>query len=116
MMIEVPDDLAARLKAVETQMGKILELGLERWEADDAAGFGGLAEVMNVLAQLPEPEQILVLRPSPALQARIAALLEKSQATSLSAEEQAEWDRFERLEHLVRIAKARAAKKLAQRA
>ena len=116
MTIEVPDDLAIRLKAVETQLGKILELGLARWEAEDPMEFSSLAEIIDVLAHLPEPEQILALRPSPALQARIAVLLEKSQSAAFSPEEQLEWDRYERLEHLVRMAKARAAMKLTNRA
>ena len=118
MTIDVPDALAAELKAVQDQMGRIIELGLERFRDvdQDASRFASMSEVVDVLAQLPEPEEILALRPSKALQERISALIEKSRSTGLSEEEQAEWDRYERLEHVVRIAKARAAKKLSSRA
>jgi len=39
-------------------------------------------------------------------------LLEKNQAAGLSADEQREWQQYQYVEHLVRLAKARAALKL----
>jgi uncharacterized protein YnzC (UPF0291/DUF896 family) len=71
--------------------------------------------VLKTLARLPTPEEVLALRPSPTLQARIESLLEKNRTTGLEAEEQQEWQRYEYLEHVVRIAKARAAVKLSIR-
>lgn len=52
------------------------------------------------------------MRPSPALQARVSALLQKNRTQGLDADEQSEWARYRYLEHLVRLAKARAAMKL----
>ena len=43
---------------------------------------------------------------------RIQELLHKSQHEGLNASEASEWERYELVEHLVRIAKARAAAKL----
>lgn len=61
---------------------------------------------------LDVPEEVLALRASPRLQERIRELLEKSRRSSLSPEEELEWERIEYAEHLVRVAKAKAAMKL----
>ena len=54
------------------------------------------------------PKEILALRPSKALQARLDILLEKNRTESLNPEEEQEWERYQYLEHLIRIAKAKA--------
>jgi hypothetical protein len=61
---------------------------------------------------LPTPEEILALRPGAALQERMDDLLEKNRGGGLSSEEQREWEQYRYVEHLVRLAKARAALKL----
>ena len=43
---------------------------------------------------------------------RISELLRKNRANGLTPEENAEWQRYETMEHFVRLAKARAAAKL----
>ena len=77
-----------------------------------AASFAGLSDVLELLASLPGPTDVLALRPSPVLQERLNHLLAKSREAGLSEQEQAEWAQYEYLEHLVRLAKARAAAKL----
>ena len=42
----------------------------------------------------------------------VRALLEKNRAEGLSDDEEREWERYEYLEHLVRMAKAKAKLKL----
>jgi hypothetical protein len=74
--------------------------------------FHGLAQVIEKLAELPSPEEVLALRPSAALQARIDELLRKNREEGFTPEEEADWLRYETIEHLVRMAKARAAMKL----
>ncbi len=106
--IELPNDLARRLEPVSERLPDILELGLRQWQAAGQTGFQGAAEVLEFLARLPVPEEILALRPSDTLQARVRVLLEKSKTTGLTPEEEQEWQQYEYLEHLVRIAKARA--------
>jgi hypothetical protein len=108
--LRIPDELAERLGGREDELAQILELGLR--EMDSAAGFAGAAEVLELLASLPAPEDILALRPSQELQRRVDELVEKSRAGSLSPAEEAEWERYEHLEHLVRMAKARALTKV----
>jgi hypothetical protein len=110
--LTVSDDLAARLRPVQDQLPELLELGLREWHAAGQPGFTGLAEVLETLAALPTPQEVLALRPSPALQERIDALLEKNQQSGLDPDEQREWERYRFAEHLVRLAKARAALKL----
>jgi hypothetical protein len=58
---------------------------------------------------LPSPEEVLALRPSPELKERISELLRKNRQEGLTPEEDAEWQRYETMEHLVRLAKAHAA-------
>ena len=53
-------------------------------------------------------EEILSLRPSNALQSRVQELLEKNREEGLTPAEEQEWQQYEYLEHLVRMAKARA--------
>jgi hypothetical protein len=110
--LKVPDELASRLQSVEEDLPRILELGFREWDARREAGFTGLASVLETLASLPTPEEILALRPSTVLRERIEQLLEKSHCGSLSPQEQGEWKQYEFVEHLVRLAKARAALKL----
>ena len=107
---QIPDDLAERLQGHEQQLAVIVELGLRELSAD--SGFPGAAALLELLATLPTPQEILELRPSPELQSRIDTLLEKCRAGSLTSSEESEWDRYEYLEHLVRIAKASAQAKL----
>ncbi|MFZ4703526.1 MAG: hypothetical protein ACOYMG_26080, partial [Candidatus Methylumidiphilus sp.] len=77
-------------------------------------GFKGLADVLEFLAELPSPEQILSLRPSPSLQQDIETLLERSRAAGLGDEEERKWRQYQYIEHLVRKAKIRAAAQMSQ--
>jgi hypothetical protein len=113
--LDLPEDLAERLRLLADRLPRILELGLRQFDASSSAEFAGASDVLEFLAGLPTPEEILAFRPSPALEARVRALLEKSRAGALDLSEQDEWQRYEYLEHLVRLAKAKAALKLQQR-
>lgn len=110
--LTVSEELATRLRPVEDHLPQILELGIREWRARGEAGFSGLPDVLEALASLPTPAEVLALRPSTALQERIEELLEKNQCGRLSPKEQREWEQYQYVEHLVRLAKARAALKL----
>jgi hypothetical protein len=112
--LTIPEELALQLRPVERELPQILELGIRAWNARSEPGFSGLSDVLETLASLPTPEEILALRPSAALQERIEELLEKSRSGGLSADEQRAWEQYQYVEHLVRLAKARAALKLKQ--
>lgn len=110
--LTIADDLADQLKPYEAQLPEILELGIREWQARGESGYSGLTSILEKLAALPEPQEVLALRPAPPLQERVEALLEKNRAAGLSPTEQREWDRYEFVEHLVRLAKVNAARKL----
>ena len=71
-------------------------------------------ELIDLFADPAMAERILNFHPSPAMQARIEALLEKNRQGSLTNEEQVELDEVERLEHFMRLIKARVRQKLAR--
>ncbi|MEM7343409.1 MAG: hypothetical protein AAF485_04145 [Chloroflexota bacterium] len=64
------------------------------------------------MAGLPSPEEIIALRLSETLQKRITDLLDKNREQGLSTAEELEWQHYEYLEHLVRLAKANSHLKL----
>jgi len=110
--LSLPDDLASQIRAQQQQLPRILELGLRELNAGDQFAFDGAADVLELLAGLPTPEEILKLRPSPRLAARVSEMVEKSRSGELTALDEVEWEKYEYLEHLVRMAKASAEVKL----
>lgn len=110
--LELPDDLVSQLGPLEDKLPQILQLGLRELNAGSQVGFTGAAEVLEFLAKLPSPEEIIALRPSETFQAQISYLLEKNRTEGLTAEEEQFWQQYQYLEHLVRIAKAQALIKL----
>jgi len=71
-------------------------------------------EIVDLFADLAVAERILTFHPSATMQARIEGLLEKNRQGTLTSEEQAELDEVERLEHFMRLIKARVRQKLAR--
>lgn len=110
--LDIPEELAKRLDSLEDKLPQILELGLRELDAAAQLDFEGAADLLEFLASLPTPEEIIALRPSDALQTRISALLEKNRTERLTDAEEQEWDQYQYLEHLVRMAKAKAHLKL----
>ena len=113
LTLDVSDELAAQLRGHEDELPRILEIGLRELSAGRLRGFPGVAEVLETLASLPTPEEVLALRPSASLQERSDSLLEKNRTEGLSMEEEREWEKYRYLEHLVRLAKAKAKGRLA---
>lgn len=110
--LDLPDDVAEQLRSVVDRLPRIIELGLRQLDEPAPVGFRSMADVLEFLAGLPSPEETLALRPTPAFSARVRELLEKSRTGVLSSAEEDEWRRYEYTEHLVRLAKAKAALKL----
>ena len=113
--VTIADDLAKKLRPYEDQLPEILELGIREWCARGEDGYNGVRDVLESLAALPTPEEVLALRPSSVLQQRLDALLEKNQASGFSPEDQREWDQYKFLEHLVRLAKTNASRRVRDR-
>jgi hypothetical protein len=68
-------------------------------------------EVIDFIAA-ESPSKVVAFRPSEAVKARVRELLSREKAGALSSEETAELDNYLRLEHIMRLAKARAKKYL----
>ena len=75
---------------------------------DDTAIYNDL---LDLLAESAQAERVLAFRLSAAIQARVDALLDKHRDGTLTAEERAELDAYERFEHVVRLLKARVLQK-----
>jgi len=112
LTIQVPDELGQELLQVRDRLPEVLARGLQELRPQRLDGYGDEQRVIEVLARQPTPEEILALRPAPALQARAGDLLQRSKDHGLTVAERAELDRSLVLEHLVRIAKARALERL----
>ena len=111
--LQVPQSLGARLQRVRERLPEILERGLREVQAERSWEFEDENTVMELLASQPTPEQVLSLRPSPAFQAHVSNLLRRNKEGILSRQEEAELERYLTLEHLVRLAKAHAYRRLA---
>lgn len=110
--LTIPDEIATRLRPVAAELPRNIELGLRQLRPN-SAGFEKLNEVIETLARLPAPDEVLKLRAAPTLQARMEELLGKLRDGGLSADERGEWEQYQYAEHLVRLAKAKAAVMLA---
>jgi len=65
-------------------------------------------EVIDFIAAGTTPQSVIDFRPSDAAQERLEDLLSREKEGLLSAEEKFELDHYLQLEHLMRLAKARA--------
>ena len=70
-------------------------------------------EIIDFIAAGTTPETVAHFKPSAEAQKRVTTLLNRQQEEALSADEQAELDHFMDLEHILRMAKARARQILA---
>jgi hypothetical protein len=65
-------------------------------------------EVIEFIAAGTNPHSIIAFRPSDEVKTRVADLVYREKNGKLSAEEKEELDHYLQLEHLMRLAKARA--------
>ena len=70
-------------------------------------------EVIDFIAAGNTPEAVVAFKPSETAQARVSDLLAREKNEGLNVEEKSELDHYEQLEHLMRLAKARARQFLA---
>ncbi len=109
--VSVPDELGQRLQAYQERLPEVLERGLREVMAEDEGASQDEQAIITVLTSQPPPEKVLALRPSPALQQRVSDLLAHGKAGQLARDDERELDRLLMLEHLVRLAKASAARR-----
>jgi len=67
-------------------------------------------EIVDFIAAGTSPDTIAAYQPSQAAKDRVADLISREKSDNLSAEEKSELDHYMQLEHIMRLAKARAHK------
>jgi hypothetical protein len=112
IMINVPDTLEKELQRFRDRLPEALERGLRELSAETQAQPLDENEIVALLASQPSPDRVLAIRPSPELQTRVQELLEQSKKGTLGQQGEAELERHLTLEHLVRLAKAHAYRRL----
>ncbi len=109
MTMRVPNNLAPKLKRMTAWLPTALELWLTGFKTPAAQTA---TEVVEFLAEGPSPVQVAEYTVSERAQARLQRLLALNQAALLSAEEQAELDELETLDHLVILLKVQAREQI----
>jgi hypothetical protein len=70
-------------------------------------------ELIDFIAAGTTPSRVIAFQPSEEVKARVADLLSREKTTGLSPDESSELNQYLQLEHLMRLAKARARAHLA---
>jgi len=65
-------------------------------------------EVIEFIAAGTSPQGVVAFEPSASVKERVGDLIRREKTTGLAADEKAELDHYVELEHLMRLAKARA--------
>ena len=65
-------------------------------------------EIIDFIAAGASPRDVVAFQPSAEAKAWVAGLIHREKTTGLSSEETAELDHYLQLEHVMRLAKARA--------
>jgi hypothetical protein len=112
LTLNLPDEYAAFLPSGEAELAEVLSAGLRRRQGQRNGEIQELDDVVEILATLPAPEEVMAIHPSAELIQRTSDLLEKNRNDALTGAERAEFNEIMRVEHLVRIAKAKAMAKL----
>ncbi len=122
LTIQIPDDLADRLKpfqdrlpALLTRLMEMLPAGPERQEEGKALAASLPSDVVRVYTEVleflltrPTPQDVLAFKVSATAQTRLRSLLDKNREDHLDAAESAELDLYEQLEQLMILLKAKA--------
>ena len=105
--LEVPDELAVRLRPLRSRLIDLLSsLAQDNFCASPSGHPAD--EMLNFLISRPAPADILTFKSSPAAQARLEELLDKNREQGLSETEQLELDRYLQMNHFFILLKAHA--------
>jgi hypothetical protein len=112
MTMQVPNDLAKRIKPIRYWLPTILELSL--------VGFKTLAietatEIIEFLSTNPSSQEVLDHHVSNRAQERLRRLLALNEAGMLGEMEQLELDEIQQIEHIMIMLKAQIAEELKQK-
>ena len=70
-------------------------------------------EIVDFITSAPHPEQIINFKPSTTAQRRLEMLLDKQREEGLTDVEKHELEQYLTIEHIMRLAKARARQRIA---
>jgi len=70
-------------------------------------------EIIDFIAAGTTPKRVIAFQPSEEVRARVADLIHREKTNGLTSEESSELNQYLQLEHLMRLAKARARAHLA---
>jgi hypothetical protein len=107
--LDLPESVASRLPKHRGDAARVVAARLRRKESVLETEFAG---IMRKLSKPLPPREILRLRLSAVAQARVDDLLAKGKNKGLSRAEEQEWRFFEMADHLVRMAKLKAAEEV----
>lgn len=110
--LDLPEELASSLPKSRRAMTAVFVNGLAQQQRRQRKQISDWHDVMDFLATLPTPEQVLALRAPPERSKRVRALLAKRQDGEWTPAEEAEMDAMPELNHVVILAKGRALMKL----
>ncbi|MBN1991371.1 MAG: hypothetical protein JW953_01610 [Anaerolineae bacterium] len=105
--MQVTDELAQRLKSIHTWLPTVLELSLIGFKT---SAVQTASEIIAFLSNGPSPTEVIAYTVSERAQQRLNRLLALNEAGLLSAEEQAELDEIEQIEHIMILLKAKMHK------
>ena len=69
-------------------------------------------EIVDLIASGSGPEAVAAYQASPVIRERVEDLIRREKTASLSDEEESELNQYMQLEHVIRLAKARAQARL----
>lgn len=72
------------------------------------------SEIVEFIADNTAPAKLIAFRPSARTRSRVADLVAREKAGALTRDESSELDHFLEIEHLMRLARARARQRLAE--
>jgi len=104
--MQVPEDLANRIRPIGSWLPTILELGLHGYRTPAAATA---AEIVEFLTTNPAPQEVFDYHVTARAQSRLQRLLALNQAGLLGEQEKQELDESQRIEHTLILLKARLA-------
>lgn len=109
MTVQIPESLAARIGAAGAWLPTLIELGLSVFRTKAALTA---AELISFLETNPSPQAVLKYHASRRSHLRLKRLTTLNEADLLTGKEEQELDELEKIEHLVVMLKAQAAKQL----
>jgi hypothetical protein len=99
--VEIPDAVSETLRRADNRLPELLARGLKQPEPQAEA----YRYVLEFLAANPDPEQIRSFRPTRDTVIRLRELISRERQNQITAEEKAELDEYDKIEHIVRMLK-----------